>query len=112
MSPVGHDLWEATLPQERDYRLRVTYPGQTPVDDVELRAVGENLIDELREYSSELVVAMRILRSDDFYPTINRDNVSMVTEGIEEIPPKAIRTADGVEHEFDVIIYATSADDR
>ncbi|MFS0501390.1 1,4-alpha-glucan branching protein GlgB [Corynebacterium striatum] len=32
MSPVGHDLWEATLPQEQDYRLRVTYPGQTPVD--------------------------------------------------------------------------------
>ncbi|HAT6595055.1 B3/B4 domain-containing protein [Corynebacterium striatum] len=36
-----------------------------PVDDVELRAVGENLIDELREYSSELVVAMRILRAED-----------------------------------------------
>ncbi|MFW9180331.1 flavin-containing monooxygenase [Corynebacterium striatum] len=49
----------------------------------------------------------RILRSDDFYPTFNRDNVSLVTEGIEEITPKGIRTADGVEHEFDVIIYAT-----
>ena len=34
-------------------------------DDVELRAVGENLIDELREHSSELVVAMRILRAED-----------------------------------------------
>lgn len=36
-----------------------------PVDDAELRVVGENLIDELREYSSELVVAMRILRAED-----------------------------------------------
>ncbi|HDM2445024.1 TPA: NAD(P)/FAD-dependent oxidoreductase, partial [Staphylococcus aureus] len=49
----------------------------------------------------------RILRSDEFYPTFNRDNVSLVTEGIEEITPKGIRNADGVEHEFDVIIYAT-----
>lgn len=49
----------------------------------------------------------RILRSDDFYPTFNRENVSLITEGIAEITEHGIRTADGVEHEFDVIIYAT-----
>lgn len=49
----------------------------------------------------------RILRSDDFYPTFNRENVSLITEGIAEITENGIRTADGVEHEFDVIIYAT-----
>ncbi|MDO5032130.1 NAD(P)/FAD-dependent oxidoreductase [Corynebacterium sp.] len=49
----------------------------------------------------------RILRSDDFYPTFNRDNVELITEGIDEFTPQGIRTKDGVEHEFDVVIYAT-----
>jgi cation diffusion facilitator CzcD-associated flavoprotein CzcO len=49
----------------------------------------------------------RILRSDDFYPALSRDNVDLVTEKITEFTPRGIRTADGVEHEFDVIIYAT-----
>ncbi|MDY5839385.1 MAG: NAD(P)/FAD-dependent oxidoreductase, partial [Corynebacterium camporealensis] len=49
----------------------------------------------------------RILRSDEFYLTFNRDNVTLETEGIEEFTEKGIRTKDGVEHEFDVIIFAT-----
>lgn len=49
----------------------------------------------------------RILRSNDFYPTFNRDNVDLETSPIEEITPKGVRTADGVEHEFDVIVYGT-----
>lgn len=49
----------------------------------------------------------RILRSDDFYPTFNRGNVSLVTEGIQRVTPKGIVTADGVEHELDVIIFGT-----
>jgi cation diffusion facilitator CzcD-associated flavoprotein CzcO len=49
----------------------------------------------------------RILRSDDFYPALTRDNVELVTEAITEFTPRGLRTADGVEHEFDVIIYAT-----
>ncbi|WP_149029358.1 flavin-containing monooxygenase [Corynebacterium halotolerans] len=49
----------------------------------------------------------RILRSDDFYPTFNRENVSLVTEGIERITPRGIVTRDGVEHEFDVLVFGT-----
>ncbi|MDY3049378.1 MAG: NAD(P)/FAD-dependent oxidoreductase [Rothia sp. (in: high G+C Gram-positive bacteria)] len=49
----------------------------------------------------------RILRSDEFYPALTRDNVELVTEGIAEITPQGIKTVDGVEREFDVIIYAT-----
>jgi cation diffusion facilitator CzcD-associated flavoprotein CzcO len=49
----------------------------------------------------------RILRSDDFYPALTRDNVELVTEKISELTPKGIRTTEGVEYEFDVIIYAT-----
>lgn len=49
----------------------------------------------------------RILRSDEFYPALTRNNVELVTEGISEITPTGIKTSDGVERDFDVIIYAT-----
>lgn len=49
----------------------------------------------------------RVLISDDFYPTMTRDNVELVTEPIREVRPTGIVTADGKEREVDVIIYAT-----
>jgi len=49
----------------------------------------------------------RILRSDDFYPALTRENVELVTEPIASFTPTGIRTADGVERDFDVVIYAT-----
>jgi cation diffusion facilitator CzcD-associated flavoprotein CzcO len=49
----------------------------------------------------------RILRSDDYYPALMRENVHLVTEGIEAIVPEGIRTHDGKIHEADVIIYGT-----
>ena len=39
--------------------------------------------------------------------TLKRDNVRLVTDDIREITPKGIVTADGEEHEVDVIIYGT-----
>ena len=39
--------------------------------------------------------------------TLKRDNVELLTDKIEEITPRGVRTADGTEHEADVVIYAT-----
>lgn len=39
-----------------------------------------------------------------------KDNVTVVSSSIEEITPKGIRSADGVEHEVDVIVCATGFD--
>lgn len=39
-----------------------------------------------------------------------RENTEVVSESIAEITPKGIRTADGVEHEVDVIVCATGFD--
>ncbi len=50
---------------------------------------------------------MRPLFSNHYYPTFNRPNVALVTEAIERITPTGIVTADGVEHELDVIVFAT-----
>ena len=49
----------------------------------------------------------RPLFSNDYYPTYNRDNVTLVTDGIERITPTGIVTADGVAHDLDVIVFAT-----
>ncbi|MCA2239066.1 NAD(P)/FAD-dependent oxidoreductase [Mycobacterium intracellulare] len=45
--------------------------------------------------------------SNDYLRTFNRDDVSLVTDAIECITKKGVRTADGVEHEIDVLICAT-----
>ena len=50
---------------------------------------------------------MRPLFSNDYYPTFNRPNVELVTDAIERITPTGIVTADGTEHELDVIVFAT-----
>lgn len=49
----------------------------------------------------------RVLRSDDFYPALTRTNVELVTEPIAEFTSTGIRTSDGSERDFDVVIYAT-----
>jgi cation diffusion facilitator CzcD-associated flavoprotein CzcO len=49
----------------------------------------------------------RVLVSDDFYPSLQRDNVSLVTDPIREIAPNGVVTADGTLHEVDVVICAT-----
>ena len=49
----------------------------------------------------------RILPSNDYYRTLNRDNVDVVTDPIARITERGILTADGVEHEADVIVFGT-----
>jgi cation diffusion facilitator CzcD-associated flavoprotein CzcO len=49
----------------------------------------------------------RILISNDYYPALTRENVSLVTDGIREIRPRSILTADGVERPADTIIFGT-----
>jgi 4-hydroxyacetophenone monooxygenase len=52
--------------------------------------------------------AKRVIRDNGIWArTLKRDNVHLVTEKISEITPKGVATADGVEHEFDVLIYGT-----
>jgi cation diffusion facilitator CzcD-associated flavoprotein CzcO len=49
----------------------------------------------------------RILLSSDYYPTLTRPHVDLVTEGITEITETGLVTADGTAHDVDVIIYGT-----
>lgn len=49
----------------------------------------------------------RILISNAYFPTFNRDNVELVTEAIEEVRADSVVTRDGVEHPADCIILGT-----
>ena len=49
----------------------------------------------------------RVTISNDFYPTLARENVEVVTEGIARIEPRGLVSVDGVLHEADVIVMAT-----
>ncbi|MGF6887134.1 cation diffusion facilitator CzcD-associated flavoprotein CzcO [Nocardia sp. GAS34] len=49
----------------------------------------------------------RGLFSNEYFPALTRTNVAVETAAIEAVTPAGIRTADGVDHEVDVIIYGT-----
>ncbi len=49
----------------------------------------------------------RVLFSNDWYPTLVRPNVEVVTEAVVEVLPEGVRSSDGRVHEVDVIIYGT-----
>ncbi len=49
----------------------------------------------------------RILFTSNYYPTYERDNVMLHTDGIAKITEKGVMDKNGVEHEFDVLIMGT-----
>ena len=48
----------------------------------------------------------RVLLSDDYYPALMRDNVT-VAPGLDRVTATGVVDADGVEHPVDVIVWAT-----
>ncbi len=53
------------------------------------------------------VFGKRLIIDNNWYGTLARDNVVLVTEPIARIDPEGMRTTDGALHEADVIIAAT-----
>ena len=49
----------------------------------------------------------RVLVSNDFYPALTRDDVDLVSDGIREVTPTGIVTADGTERPADTIVFGT-----
>ncbi|NEW45005.1 flavin-containing monooxygenase [Nocardia cyriacigeorgica] len=52
----------------------------------------------------------RLLMTSDFYPALQRANCTLVTWPIARISEHGIRTAEGIEHRFDCIVFATGFD--
>jgi cation diffusion facilitator CzcD-associated flavoprotein CzcO len=49
----------------------------------------------------------RVLFTGDWFPTLARPDVDLVTEKIEALTSGGVRTADGIEHPCDVLVYGT-----
>jgi cation diffusion facilitator CzcD-associated flavoprotein CzcO len=49
----------------------------------------------------------RILISDDYFPALTQENVTLETDGVETIDATGIQTASGTHHDLDVIAFAT-----
>jgi cation diffusion facilitator CzcD-associated flavoprotein CzcO len=49
----------------------------------------------------------RILLSNDWYPALVRENVTVIGEAIERVTAKGVVTKDGIEHPVDVVIFCT-----
>ena len=80
------------------------------VEAIALRHLARNIEDPKMRAAltpSYQLGCKRVLVSDDYYPTFNRSNVELVTEGIAEVREHSIVTRDGVERPADVLIYGT-----
>jgi cation diffusion facilitator CzcD-associated flavoprotein CzcO len=52
----------------------------------------------------------RMLVSSDYYAALQRDNCKLIDWPIATLSPVGIRTADGIEHHLDCIVFATGYD--
>ncbi|GAJ79082.1 putative flavin-containing monooxygenase [Nocardia brasiliensis NBRC 14402] len=52
----------------------------------------------------------RLLMTDDYYPALQRDNCKLITWPIATLSERGIRTAEGIEHQADCIVFATGFD--
>jgi cation diffusion facilitator CzcD-associated flavoprotein CzcO len=88
-------LWPSMQKRfERDARQYL----QEQVSDPALRA---RLTPDYR------IGCKRVLITNDYYASLQRENASVVTDGIREIREHTIVTADGQEHAVDAIVFAT-----
>ena len=68
------------------------------IDDPELRR---------KVTPTDEIGCKRIMVTDDWYPALTRPNVELITDRIEAITPRGVRTADGVERAADVLVLGT-----
>ena len=53
----------------------------------------------------------RLMLTDDWYPTLTKPNVELVTDRIAEVTPAGIRTEDGTERPADVLVLGDRLQD-
>ncbi|MDX1496428.1 MAG: NAD(P)/FAD-dependent oxidoreductase [Salinisphaeraceae bacterium] len=54
-----------------------------------------------------LLGCKRVLLSNDYYPALTRDNVEVLTTGLQEVRANSVIGSDGSEREVDAIIFGT-----
>ncbi len=70
------------------------------------RAISDPQLREAVEPAYRLG-CKRILVSNDYYPALARDNVELLSSGIERVTPTGVVCADGSERALDVLVCST-----
>ena len=107
----------AALDAKRDEMFKTVDEGMT-FNDVEqlknLEGVGDQVLAQVEDpvvreklRPQHPYGCKRPLLSNEFYPAFNRANLELVTDPIERITKKGVRTADGRERAVDLIVFAT-----
>lgn len=120
-TPEQQELFErdpATARQLRDEAFDAYESASFDVDDAQTREATELARGYLLRKVSDPELRAKLmpdypagckrpLMSRDWYPTFALPHVSLETTAITEITERGLRTADGVEHPVDTIIYGT-----
>jgi cation diffusion facilitator CzcD-associated flavoprotein CzcO len=97
--------YEMLFPIFRQSRRAAAAMTRTALEDLEKHIADPALRKALTpDYP---IGGKRILFSDDYYPTLTRPNVQLVTHAIDRVEKDAVVTRDGVRHPVDVLILAT-----
>lgn len=114
--------WRLRLRRTLLYLLSEFFGPMLILDSPRLSRIGERRSERhLRESVTDPVLreklrpdfqlgCKRVLVSDDYWPSLERPNVELVTDPIVEIGEHSVRTRDGREHEVDAIVAATGFD--
>lgn len=92
------------LSQYKDNSIR-KWRKKEAIDHLNSQIKDPELIKKLRP--SYEIGCKRVLISDDYYPTFEKDNVTLITDALDSFTPNGIKTKDGKETKVDAIIYGT-----
>ena len=123
MSGRTRALFRAFPPAQRAYRTllywllearAIGFNGQSWVMKIGQRLAKRNIDGAIKDPVLRAKVTpdytmgcKRVLISNDYYPALARDNVDVVTAGVQEVREHSLVDAAGVEHEVDAIVYGT-----
>ncbi len=102
--------WQSLLMGQVEYAVTNGHNRQRQFENMVKKFINKTVSDPaLREalIPDTPYGCKRGLVSDDFYPALNRDNVTLYATGLKEVTPKGLVTSDGDVIEADVIIYCT-----
>ncbi|CAF3285993.1 unnamed protein product [Rotaria sp. Silwood2] len=92
--------------------LSFTY--RLPIRHICQELISYNLIRQVKDEELRRKLApsfdvgcKRVLVSNDWYPTLQKPNVSLVTSRIREVTSNSIVTQDGNEYPVDIIVWST-----
>ena len=102
--------WQRLLMGQVEYAVTIGHKRMGQFENVVRKFINRTVNDPAVQQAlvpSTPYGCQRGLVSDDFYPTLNRDNVELVACGLQEVTPSGVITADGRSIPADVIIYCT-----